>query len=398
MARPLPWAALAAAVPVLTLLVTYVQVDAVPARCRLGAGRGGAGGRADAGRLAGAAGGQPGARRHPCRRRRGGAGAGLRHGAARPVAHPGGGAVPAAAGGDRGARRPAAAAAGGAGRCRHRAGAAAAECVGARLRLRHHAGRQRAAAGLWRAGRRVRSRGPAVPPPRRRPDGGGAGSRRASPSPRCWWRWRSGTASPAATLRRPRSASARRRCRWRRWRWRPACCNSSGTARCWQAAARLLGGAALFGGAGLLLCNPAFVPMSRPAGRRSPPAMPCRRCSPWLALRFQPAPADRQMLGGYAVLAGFVGLGLGIRLAFHPDGMALDAGTGRGWRAMGLFRRLDAVWRRADGGGHRPRRPGAAAGGAGHHRAGHRQGVPDRHGRPGRAVAGAVVPRAWGWR
>ena len=44
-----------------------------------------------------------------------------------------------------------------------------------------------------------------------------------------------------------------------------------------------------------------------------------------LALRSRTAPADRRILGGYAVLAGFAGLGLGIRLAFHPGSMALEA-------------------------------------------------------------------------
>ena len=72
---------------------------------------------------------------------------------------------------------------------------------------------------------------------------------------------------------------------------------------------------------------------------------------PWavlagLALRFQPAPADRKKLGFYAVLAGFVGLGLGIRLTFHPDGMALDAepvADGELWAYSGAWMLYGAV-------------------------------------------------------
>ncbi len=89
------------------------------------------------------------------------------------------------------------------------------------------------------------------------------------------------------------------------------------------AASRLLGGAALSGGAALLLFNPAFVDVeagwtSLAAGYAVPAVLAV------LALPTQATPADRQKLGGYAVLAGFALLGLGIRLAFHPQAMALD--------------------------------------------------------------------------
>ncbi len=88
--------------------------------------------------------------------------------------------------------------------------------------------------------------------------------------------------------------------------------------------ARLLGTAALVGGGVLLILNPAFVPVAAgwtalAAGYAVPGVLAV------LALRSQTAPADRRILGGYAVLAGFATLGLGIRLAFNPGSMALEA-------------------------------------------------------------------------
>ncbi len=94
-------------------------------------------------------------------------------------------------------------------------------------------------------------------------------------------------------------------------------------------AARLLGTAALIGGSVLLIFNPAFVPVGAgwtalAAGYAVPGLLAV------LALRSQaapgaPSPSDRRILGAYAVLAGFVTLGLGIRLAFNPGSMALEA-------------------------------------------------------------------------
>jgi uncharacterized membrane protein len=89
-------------------------------------------------------------------------------------------------------------------------------------------------------------------------------------------------------------------------------------------AARLLGAMALAGGWLLVVFNPAFVAAdagwtSLAAGYAVPGLLAA------LALRGDAVPGARQMLGAYAVVAGFVVLGLGIRLAFHPDAMALDA-------------------------------------------------------------------------
>ena len=87
-------------------------------------------------------------------------------------------------------------------------------------------------------------------------------------------------------------------------------------------AANLLGGAALAGAALLLLFNPAFLPVragwvSLAAGYVLPAILAVA------ALR-APLPAEaRRLLGGYAVLAGFAALGLGIRHGFHPQAMAL---------------------------------------------------------------------------
>jgi uncharacterized membrane protein len=88
------------------------------------------------------------------------------------------------------------------------------------------------------------------------------------------------------------------------------------------AAAQLLGAAALFGGTLLLLLNPAFVPeeagwLTLTAGYAVPAILAA------LALRTAPTPACRWTFGAYAVLAGFAALGLVIRQAFHPDAMAL---------------------------------------------------------------------------
>jgi uncharacterized membrane protein len=90
------------------------------------------------------------------------------------------------------------------------------------------------------------------------------------------------------------------------------------------ASARLLGAAALFGGGVLLIFNPAFVEVEAgwtalAAGYAVPSVLAV------LALRGVSVPDDRQKLGIYAVLGGFATLGLGIRLALHPDGMALKA-------------------------------------------------------------------------
>ena len=88
------------------------------------------------------------------------------------------------------------------------------------------------------------------------------------------------------------------------------------------AAAQLIGAGALVGGTLLLIFNPAFVPedagfASLAAGYAVPAILAA------LALRTAPTPACRWALGAYAVLAGFVALGLGIRQAFHPGAMAL---------------------------------------------------------------------------
>jgi uncharacterized membrane protein len=73
-------------------------------------------------------------------------------------------AVPAAARLDRGAGRAAGAAPRGGGRGRRGARAAGAELARAGVRARAHAGAERAAPGLWRAGRALRARGLHVPP------------------------------------------------------------------------------------------------------------------------------------------------------------------------------------------------------------------------------------------
>ena len=105
------------------------------------------------------------------------------------------------------------------------------------------------------------------------------------------------------------------------------------------AAARLLGAAALTGGALLLLLNPAFI--AEPAGWVSLAAgyaVPAILAA--LALRTAPTPACRRALATYTVLAGFVTLGLGIRQAFHPDAMALangNVGNGELWAYSGAW-------------------------------------------------------------
>ena len=89
-------------------------------------------------------------------------------------------------------------------------------------------------------------------------------------------------------------------------------------------AARLLGGMALAGGWLLLVFNPAFVAaeagwIALGAGYAVPGGLAV------LALRRDAASGARRMLGAYAVVAGFVLLGLCIRLVCHPGAMALDA-------------------------------------------------------------------------
>ena len=173
--------------------------------------------------------------------------------------------------------------------------------------------------------------------------------------------------------------------------------------RCCTAAWRVQGALALAGGVLLILDNPdVHRRRGRAACRCSTGCCPAYLVPALLAvvalaqrrLPTQP-PALRPLLAGYALVAGFVWITLEVRHLFHPgpiglDGVAVEdaelwAWSGA-WLAYGVGR---------DGDRHRHREPAPAAGGAGDRRPDHGQGVPGGHVRPGRAVAGAVVPRVW---
>ncbi len=134
-AHPRRWAALVAAVPVLTLGRDLCAGRAVPAAAGMGGGGAGARRLPDRRRRRRAArrAGAPPARRDARRGRGRRAGAGLRHAALGPVADARHRAVAAAAGVDRGPHRPARTAPRRAGRCGRGRGAAARQLVPARI-------------------------------------------------------------------------------------------------------------------------------------------------------------------------------------------------------------------------------------------------------------------------
>ncbi len=90
---------------------------------------------------------------------------------------------------------------------------------------------------------------------------------------------------------------------------------------------RVLGAVALFSAVLLLLGNPAVT--NDPAGQTALfcgyllPALLAGLASPAPELRNNPNWA--KLLGGYAVLAGFLWVGLEVRLLYHPDALGLDA-------------------------------------------------------------------------
>ena len=265
-AHPLPWASLAASVPVLTLAICYARVAEFEPSAGwaafamlLAAGLTGA----RRGRAAGRAGGKPGASRHPRRGRRRRPGSRLRHAAARPLAESGGFTVPAGAGLGGGTGGPAGAAPGGACRRLGGAGPAAAERLRARLRVRPLAGGERIARGIRGARRRFRPGRGHVPPPGATTSPSGCWRRGAWRSRRCLWPWRSGRAwgRRPACMRRS-SASRKRRWMSRPWPcWRSPRCGSPNACggRCCIGAWRVQGALALAGSVLLILDNPLFT-------------------------------------------------------------------------------------------------------------------------------------------
>ncbi|KAA5611037.1 DUF2339 domain-containing protein [Rhodovastum atsumiense] len=101
-------------------------------------------------------------------------------------------------------------------------------------------------------------------------------------------------------------------------------------------AGRVLGGMALAGGGVLILANP--IVTGAPAGWSALVAGYLLPAALAALLLHRPALRDvASLVGGYAVLAAGVGIGLAIRLAFHPDGAlaAPPVGEGEQWAYSG---------------------------------------------------------------
>ncbi len=158
-------------------------------------------------------------------------------------------------------------------------------------------------------------------------------------------------------------------------------------------AGRILGSLALAGGIVLLLLNPAII-----GGTSSVGGLLAAYLLPALlalaARRELASPGLRRALEVYALVAGFVWISAAGAPGVPSAGDGAVRRADRGCRAVGVVGGLAGLWHRADAAGGAAARPGAAADGAGGDRAGVRQGVPGRHGRAGGTVAGAVVPGA----